>query len=621
MRRLLTFIGIFGLLFGNLGVETVAPVGAWQTKVDRQVLSNIAQGESDFLVYLTSQADLSRAAELPTKLEKGAYVYQKLTEIAARTQPPILSALQSLGATYQPYWVANLVWVHGNQTLVQAMAQRADVAHIYANPRVHFEAPVEQIASQQAPAAIEWNISKVGAPQVWAAGYAGQGVVIGGQDTGYYWQHPALESKYRGWNGATADHNYNWHDAIHSGGGMCGANSPQPCDDYGHGTHTMGIMVGDDGQGNQIGMAPQARWIGCRNMDVGVGTPATYTECFQWFLAPTDLNNKNPRTDLAPDVISNSWSCPPSEGCTDPTILQSIVNNVRAAGIMVVASAGNSGSSCSTVQDPPAIYDASFTVGATDSSDTIASFSSRGPVTIDGSNRPKPDISAPGVGVRSSVPPFTSGTGYATASGTSMAAPHVAGLAALLISAQPALRGQVNQLEGLIEHSAFARTASQTCGDVPGSNIPNNVYGWGRIDALAAFQARHGLEISKTASVEYIHPGETLTYTLSIRHNLSITSTYNVVITDTIPVGMVFMSASQPYSLNGNTVQWDFPSLAANSSQDVHLVVKASPTFFGMAVNSQYGARSDQVAPVSGPPVTTIVAKYLFFLQLLEYQP
>jgi uncharacterized repeat protein (TIGR01451 family) len=351
-------------------------------------------------------------------------------------------------------------------------------------------------------------------------------------------------------------------------------------------------------------------------MDQGNGTPATYTECFQWFLAPTDQNDLNPRPDLAPDVISNSWSCPPSEGCTDPTVLLSVVSNVRAAGILVVVSAGNSGSLCGTVQDPPAIYDASFTVGATDSSDTIAPFSSRGAVTIDGSNRPKPDISAPGVGVRSSV----RGGGYGSMSGTSMAAPHVAGLAALLMSAQPALKGQVSQLEDLIEHSAVPRTASQTCGGVPGSNIPNNVYGWGRIDALAAFQARHILQVSKTASAGFIHPGETLTYTLSIQHSHYISPTFNVVLTDTIPIGMDFVSASQPYQLNGNTVQWDFPSLGANASQSVQLVVQAPPSFSGTIVNSQYGARSDQAAPVSGRPVNTSVARYLVILQLLEKQ-
>jgi hypothetical protein len=311
-------------------------------------------------------------------------------------------------------------------------------------------------------------------------------VVVGGQDTGYQWDHPALKNQYRGWSGSSANHNYNWHDAIHSGGGSCGANSPYPCDDYGHGTHTMGTMVGDDGGSNQIGVAPSARWIGCRNMDQGNGTPATYSECFQWFIAPTDLNGQNPDPSKAPDVINNSWGCPASEGCTDPNALKTVVENARAAGIEVVASAGNSGSGCSSVSDPPAIYAAAFSVGATDSSDTIASYSSRGPVTADGSNRMKPEVSAPGVSIRSS----TFDGGYGIKGGTSMAGPHVAGWMALMMSARPDWVGQLTLLETLAERSAVPRTiGTQTCGGVPGTQVPNNTYGWGRVDALAGLNS------------------------------------------------------------------------------------------------------------------------------------
>jgi subtilisin family serine protease len=306
----------------------------------------------------------------------------------------------------------------------------------------------------------------VRAPEVWAAGFTGQGVVIGGQDTGYQWDHPALKGKYRGWNGVSADHNYNWHDAIHSGGGVCGADSPEPCDDTNHGTHTMGTMVGDDGGGNQVGVAPGATWMGCRNMNQGNGTPATYSECFQWFIAPTDLANQNPDPTRAPHVINNSWSCPPSEGC-NPASLQTVVENTRAAGIVVVVSAGNAGSACSTVNDPPGIYDASFSVGSTTigAGDPISGFSSRGPVTVDGSNRLKPDLSAPGSNVRSSVP----GGGYSSFSGTSMASPHVVGVVGLFLSAFPALRGQVAVIESTLTGTALPRTSTQTCGGIPGS--------------------------------------------------------------------------------------------------------------------------------------------------------
>jgi len=483
-------LGALSLLAATFGTPNASPSAApdaWQAKVDPWVLSTASQGETEFLLFLSEQADLSGANALRTKTEKGQYVFQQLTQTAARTQPPLLAILEAQGVAHKPFWVANMVWVRGDAALVHALAARPDVTHLFANPAVRLDQPSLAPSSQStlATSGIEWNILKVNADDLWTLGYSGQGTVVAGQDTGYEWDHPALVNQYRGWEGGKADHNYNWHDAIHSGGGVCGPDSPEPCDDNDHGTHTMGTMVGAEGA-NQVGMAPGARWIGCRNMDQGVGTPATYAECYQWFIAPTDLKGKKPRPELAPDVINNSWSCPPSEGCTDPDVLLSVVNNVRAAGILTVHSAGNSGSGCATIADPATIYASSFTVGATDSADRIAFFSSRGPVTVDKSNRLKPDVSAPGVGIRSSV----RGGGYQAGwSGTSMAAPHVAGLAALLISAELALRGDVDRLESLVESGALPRTTVQSCGGVPGTQVPNNTYGWGRMHALSSYQA------------------------------------------------------------------------------------------------------------------------------------
>jgi subtilisin family serine protease len=243
-------------------------------------------------------------------------------------------------------------------------------------------------------------------------------------------------------------------------------------------------------------------------MEEGWGTAATYSECYQWFLAPTEVDGSNPQPELAPDVINNSWGCPASGApgtseCEGQPIdvMQTVVESLRAAGIFSAHSSGNDGPSCSSSNTPAAIYDASFSVANTTTTDTLASSSSRGPITADGSNRRKPDIAAPGTSVRSSVP-----GGYTTFSGTSMAAPHVAGLVALLIDADERLRGQVDALEELIRESAFTGvSATGTCGGIAATTIPNNHFGWGRIDALAAvellqsgFLFRDGFETADT---------------------------------------------------------------------------------------------------------------------------
>jgi subtilisin family serine protease len=232
-------------------------------------------------------------------------------------------------------------------------------------------------------------------------------------------------------------------------------------------------------------VAPAARWIGCRNMDRGDGRPATYLECFQWFMAPTDLAGNNPDPGRAPHIINNSWGCPPSEQCTSVDAMKQAVENLRNAGILVVVSAGNSGPACATIDTAPAPYAASFTVGATNSVDAIASFSSRGPGAGEDPFLVKPDVVAPGVSVRSSI----TGNAYSSSSGTSMASPHVAGVAALLMSVNPDLKGNPAQVEALLRESARPFISTQSCGEFPGSVVPNAVFGHGIVDAAQALAA------------------------------------------------------------------------------------------------------------------------------------
>jgi serine protease AprX len=630
-------VGIASLLLAGLalwaGPVPQAVVAAPPAHIAPQVWQATAGGgEAEFLVILAEQADLGAATSAPTREARLRRVYDALREVAVRTQAPIRAELDGAGVSYRPFYVVNMLAVKGDRALVTRLAARPEVARIAANPRVRQLLPEPQpggvgpLVSQ----GIEWNVAHVNADDVWALGYTGQGIVVAGQDTGYDWDHPALVNQYRGYNGVTATHDYNWHDAIHTNdphtpaGNPCGFDSPVPCDDQDHGTHTMGIIVGDDGAGNRIGVAPGARWIGCRNMEEGWGTPATYAECFEFFLAPYPLGG-DPFADgvpgLAPHVINNSWTCPPSEGC-DWDALQAVVENVRAAGIVVVASAGNSGSSCSTIGDPPAIYDAAFSVGASDSSDGIASFSSRGPVTVDGSGRLKPDVVAPGVGVRSSVP----GGWYGLKSGTSMAGPHVAGTVALLWSAAPGLVGDVDGTERIIARTARPRVDT-TCDGDPGGR-PNNVYGWGIVDALAAVRGtQFELEIGKRAAFPMSFPSRLgpgprlLVYTLSVTNTSYLTLT-RIVLTDTVPVSTSFAWASGNYTqagwdpVHGGVVTWTAASLAGQESLTATLAVTVEHLPPGTrVVNAGYGARADElVTPVAGVPVEVVVPwRYFMF--------
>lgn len=490
-RALILFglILVLSIATTAVGVARFSQPRTVYDKIAPWVLANTANGEqAEFLVLLADQADLSAADRLPTKLEKGRFVYKTLYETAQATQAPIVTWLQANGIEHRAYYIVNVIWVKADRTTALALAARSDVAKLEGNPQVRsIPEPTPAIgpAAPDSPDAVELGINYTKAPQVWAMGYTGQGIVVGGQDTGIQWDHPALKPHYRGWDGLTANHDYNWHDSVHTTGSSCGANSPVPCDDNGHGTHTVGTAVGDDGGTNQIGMAPGAKFIGCRNMNGGVGTPTTYIECFEFFLAPYPVAGTpaqgNP--DLAPDVTNNSWGCPPSEGCAVDSLLLA-VQAQRAAGIMTVASAGNSGPSCSTTDDPPSYHDEVYTVGnLSASTGLISGSSSRGPATQDGSGRLKPDISAPGSGVRSAYPTNS----YASLSGTSMASPHVAGAVALLWSARPLLKNNIDLTEQILNQAAD-HVSNSTC-DPLGTTWPNNTYGYGRLDIKAAVDA------------------------------------------------------------------------------------------------------------------------------------
>lgn len=430
-----------------------------------------SDGQAEMIIFLGDQADLSAAAAIPDWNERGAAVVAALQAQAAATQPDLLAELTAAGYAPHPYWIVNAIGVRGDAALAQWLAARPEVAVVAADHVHALEAAIgtPAVAGADAPA---WGVAQVGAPSVWADwGVRGAGIVVANIDTGVALTHAALLERYRGWSPGGVVNDYNWFDAA----GQPAASGP--VDTTGHGSHTLGTMVGGAAGGySNLGVAPGARWIAARACVGLFCNDAALLTAAQWLLAPTNAAGLNPRPDLRPHIISNSWG----KNATDPWYL-GYVTAWNAAGIFSVFAAGNSGATnyCGSA-NAPGNYAESYAVGATDAGDTIATFSSRGP-TVDG--RIKPDVSAPGVNVPSAWPDGT----VRLLSGTSMATPHVAGVAALLWSANPTLIGDLEATQALLNDSAVPLPTAE-CGTGP-ATVPNNVYGWGRVDARQAVQA------------------------------------------------------------------------------------------------------------------------------------
>ena len=429
-------------------------------------------------VILKDQADLSSVSQTQDIDPRRVAAYQTLTEHANGTQADLRNTLDSFGVDYTPYYLVNALEVRGGTFVRLFLLTRPEVDRVISSPRLRpasqNEAPVVSGAASP-PGGIGWNVTMIGADKVWQEfGVRGEGVVVGQSDSGADVNHPELKESYRG---NTGGNDYNWFDPW--------TGEPAPFDSNGHGTHTLGTIVGQNG----IGIAPDATWFACANLVRNLANPALYLDCMQFMLAPFPQDG-DPFVDGDPlraaDVLNNSWGCPEIEGC-DANSLKAASDNLRAAGIFVVVSTGNDGPLCNTVDAPLSLYDSAFSVGAIDQFGNVADFSSRGPVNADGSGRIKPDIVAPGVNILSSLP----GGNYGENSGTSMAGPHVAGAVALLWSADPTLIGDIDRTEQLLIDTAKAYTGSTSAGCFEG-DIPNAAYGYGVVDVYEAVKLALG---------------------------------------------------------------------------------------------------------------------------------
>ncbi|WP_190279401.1 S8 family serine peptidase [Ornithinibacillus gellani] len=434
---------------------------------------------------ISKQVEMKAATQKlkPTelKMEKGKAITAALQKNATETQKDVLKQISKQQKSgdidkLRSFYILNAIAVEGTKKAAEALIAMPEVKEVVLDEQRELSPPekVENKKDKQlADDEIEWNVSQVGIPEVWEQGYDGEGMVVANIDSGVDWLHPAVKRQYRGYNPDdpdNADHEFNWHDAV--------MDRQSPMDSDGHGTHTMGTMVGQEADGtNKIGAAPGAKWIAVRAFWGDTGYDSDILEAGEWVLAPTD-NEGVPHPEKAPDIVNNSWGGNPY----DNDWFRPMVQAWRDAGIVPIFSVGNAGLFSKATPgsaSAPGNYPESIAVGATDQENQLASFSLRGPSE---NGDVKPDLAAPGVGIRSSVPGETwDQFEYDFFNGTSMAAPLVSGIALLMLQADPSLT--VDQIDSILKWTADEKT------DETYTETPNNGYGFGIVNAPAAVEA------------------------------------------------------------------------------------------------------------------------------------
>ncbi|SDH34786.1 Serine protease, subtilisin family [Sinosporangium album] len=467
------------------GVAQAAP-GA--DKIDKALRTELSQGSATFLVRLKGGADLSAAARAKSKDDKAAQVFKAKTSQADAAQAGLRRLLTEKKAEFTPLWVVNAVKVTGDAGLAAEVAKLPEVESVEPDTAVKTlnvspaaavvenkeakdrEAKDREAKDKEVKAAkptaggVGWNLEAIGAPKVWNEyGIRGDGIVVASLDSGVNSDHPGLQSQYRGRKtDGTVDHNYNWYDPD----GKCPGD--EPCYAGYRGLPSLGVIVGSNpATDDKIGVAPGATWIAARGCEALECRTSTLIQAGQWLLAPTDLNGRNPRPDLAPDIVNNEWTDYATSDWFGP-----VVDAWTAAGIFSVFAGGDKGTAgCNTVRSP-ASGDNAYSVGKMIDNGLMHNYSSRG---TGPNGEIKPNIGAPGDGASLWIGNEFQRVG-------SVAAAHVAGTVALMWSAAPALRGDVAATRALLDRTAVD-VDDTSCGGTPAKN---NVWGEGRLDAYTA---------------------------------------------------------------------------------------------------------------------------------------
>lgn len=461
-----------------------------ESKLDSKLLQAFKKKDMQrYIVILREQVDTDKVAlqakQNATKKSLSAVkqkhmvqqaVVTQLQTKANKTQKSIISYLKQDSKNvkeFHSFFIVNSIAITGTEKSAKEIAEMPSVKSVILDNKQHLIPFEKNKRKSTVDDDIEWNIHRIGVPDLWDNGITGKNTVVANIDSGVEGNHPALKKQYRGFDKDRPEnpsHEFNWHDAVFDRIG--------PSDSDGHGTHTMGTMVGQESDGkNKIGVAPGAKWIAARAFFNDEGYDSYILEAAQWVLAPTD-DEGVPHPEKAPDVVNNSWGGSPINN----DWFLPMVKAWRNAGIVPVFSVGNAGlfeDAEPGSASAPGNYKEVIAAGATDENDQLAEFSLRGP-TEEGVT--KPDIVAPGVDIRSSWPGATFDQfTYHQSSGTSMAAPHVTAAVSLMKQVDNTLT--VEQIENILKLTAGKKTDSTY------PDTPNNGYGYGLLDVKAAVGA------------------------------------------------------------------------------------------------------------------------------------
>lgn len=465
-----------------------------QLQIQHGLRQRFDDGERIDLVVGFEMPDLSPAYGM-TWEQRGEWVFATMRRYLLEHQKPLQAYFDQQGVSYESLEVGNLMLVEqADSTVFQTLANYRSAIRIYEQSDFRLIEP-EQVGGMQTQGGSvpEPNLDQIRATDVWSQlGVRGENIVIGLNDSSPRYTHEVLVNQYRGNNGdGTFTHDYNWFDPSGS--------ASEPVPDF-HGSHVLGIMVGDDGVANATGVAPGAEWMACRGCQ-GTGCPDV-VQCLNYFVAPTDRNGDNPDPGLRPHVVNNSWGdCSQSYNAAyDP-----VWDTMYAAGVIPFFSNGNA-SNCGYSSPPgpntvgnPARSGRVMGIGSsTQTGGNYAPHSNWGPTDNPNPGLPdsfddfgfpdvKPNVIAPGQGIRSVD--STADNTYTFATGTSMASPHATGVAALMISAAPCLAGNHQAIGTILMDTAVGIDYDSGVGTEGPGNVPNYATGWGEIDALAAVQS------------------------------------------------------------------------------------------------------------------------------------